>query len=119
MYRALTLLSEYMADIKSIIYCKSKNLTERRDRIIYYDCTNFYFEIEDNDLDIMDQETGEVVEGLRKRGKSKENRPNPIVQMACSWIWTVFLWPSSYFRATARNRRLCNHWRKSFTAGSA
>ena len=29
----------------------------------------------------MDQETGEVVEGLRKRGKSKEKRPNPIVQM--------------------------------------
>ena len=81
MYRALTLLSGHMDDIQSIIYSKSKNLTERRDRIIYYDCTNFYFEIEDNDLDIMDQETGEVVEGLRKRGKSKENRPNPIVQM--------------------------------------
>ncbi len=81
MYRALTLLSGYIDDIQSIMYGCSRNLTERRDRIIYYDCTNYYFEIEDNDPDRVDMETGEFMEGLRKRGKSKENRPNPIVQM--------------------------------------
>ena len=81
MYRALTLLSGHIDDIQSVMYACSRNLTERRDRIIYYDCTNYYFEIEDNDLDKVDTETGEYVEGLRKRGKSKENRPNPIVQM--------------------------------------
>ena len=81
MYRALTLLSEHIEDIQARIYSNSKKLTERRDRIIYYDCTNYYFEIEDNDRDTFDAETGEFIEGLRKRGKSKENRPNPIVQM--------------------------------------
>ena len=54
---------------------------KRRDRIIYYDCTNYFFEIEDNDRNMVDTGTGEFVPGLRKRGKSKENRPNPIVQM--------------------------------------
>lgn len=81
MYRALTLLSGYINDIQARIYQSSKKLTERRDRVIYYDCTNYYFEIEDNDSDRIDKETGEFIEGLRKRGKSKENRPNPIVQM--------------------------------------
>lgn len=81
MYRALTLLSGHINDIQAHIYGNSKKLTERRDRIIYYDCTNYYFEIEDNDRDWVDEETGEFIEGLRKRGKSKENRPNPIVQM--------------------------------------
>ena len=81
MYRALTLLSCHIDDIQAVMYACSRNLTERRDRIIYYDCTNYYFEIEDNDRDMVDMETGEFIEGLRKRGKSKENRPNPIVQM--------------------------------------
>lgn len=81
MYRALTLLSGHIDDIQARIYGNSKTLTERRDRIIYYDCTNYYFEIEDNDRDRIDEQTGEFIEGLRKRGKSKENRPNPIVQM--------------------------------------
>ena len=81
MYRALTVLSGHIDDIQTGMYVRSKKLTERRDRIIYYDCTNYYFEIEDNDRDMFDKETGEFIEGLRKRGKSKENRPNPIVQM--------------------------------------
>ncbi len=81
MYRALTVLSDHIDDIQAGMYVSSKNLTERRDRIIYYDCTNYYFEIEDNDRDMVDKQTGEFIEGLRKRGKSKENRPNPIVQM--------------------------------------
>lgn len=81
MYRALSLLSGHIDDIQAQVYANSTKFMKRRDRVIYYDCTNYYFETEDNDKDIIDRETGEFVAGLRKRGKSKENRPNPIVQM--------------------------------------
>lgn len=81
MYRALSLLADHIDDIQAQVYANSKKLIERRDKVIYYDCTNYYFEIEDNDRDYIDKETGEFIAGLRKRGKSKENRPNPIVQM--------------------------------------
>lgn len=81
MYRALSLLSEHIDDIQAQVYKNSKNVIERRERAIYYDCTNFFFEIENNDRDRVDEESGEFIPGLRKRGKSKEHRPNPIVQM--------------------------------------
>ena len=81
MYRALSLLSGHINTIQAQVYKNSKAIMTRRDRIIYYDCTNYFFEIEDNDQDFIDRETGEFIAGLRKRGKSKENRPNPIVQM--------------------------------------
>lgn len=81
MYRALSLLSGHIDDIQARVYTSSTAIMPRRDRIIYYDCTNYYFETEDNDKDRIDTQTGEFIPGLRKRGKSKENRPNPIVQM--------------------------------------
>ena len=81
MYRALSLLSGHIDDIQAGVYASSAGFMDRRDKVIYYDCTNYYFEIEDNDADKVDLETGELVAGLRKRGKSKEGRPNPIVQM--------------------------------------
>ena len=81
MYRALSLLAGHIDDIQAKVYRNSCGIVKRRTRVIYYDCTNYFFEIEDNDRDYVDTETGEVVTGLRKRGKSKENRPNPIVQM--------------------------------------
>lgn len=81
MFRALTQLSEHINDIQAEVYHNSLNIMPRRDKVIFYDCTNFYFEIEDADKDVIDKETGEFIEGLRKQGKSKEHRPNPIVQM--------------------------------------
>lgn len=80
-YRALSLLSSHIDDIQARVWSNSQKITNRNTRIIYYDCTNYYFEIEDNDKDFIDKQTGEYIPGLRKRGKSKENRPNPIVQM--------------------------------------
>lgn len=80
-YRALSLLSSHIDDIQARVWSNSQKITDRNTRIIYYDCTNYYFEIEDNDKDFVDKQTGEYIPGLRKRGKSKENRPNPIVQM--------------------------------------
>ncbi|MGN0630544.1 MAG: IS1634 family transposase [Ruminococcus sp.] len=81
MYRALSLLSAHIDEIQANVWENSQKIMKRNTKVIYYDCTNYYFEIEDNDPDYVDQETGEVIIGLRKRGKSKENRPNPIVQM--------------------------------------
>ena len=80
-YRALSLLSSHIDDIQARVWSNSQKIPDRNTRIIYYDCTNYYFEIEDNDKDFVDKQTGEYIPGLRKRGKSKENRPNPIVQM--------------------------------------
>jgi len=67
-----------------IIRRMNTNLVKKSNRnpeIIFYDVTNFYYEIEDPDDDMLD-ESGEVVEkGLRKMGVSKEHRKQPIVQM--------------------------------------
>lgn len=67
-YRALSLLSLESDTIQADVYRRSKKLLSRDNKVIYYDCTNYYFESEE-----------EV--GLRQYGHSKENRPNPIVQM--------------------------------------
>ena len=53
----------------------------RKSDIIYYDVTNFYFEIEDPDDDIVDEDGTVISKGIRKMGVSKENRKQPIVQM--------------------------------------
>ena len=66
--RALPIICTEMDFIQSELYKNSCKYMERNNKILYYDCTNYYFEIEEED-------------GLRKYGKSKENRPNPIVQM--------------------------------------
>lgn len=81
MYRALSLLSSNIDMIQAEVYRNSLKIMPRRDKVVFYDCTNYYFEIENNDADVIDKETGEVTAGLRKYGKSKEHRPNPIVQM--------------------------------------
>ncbi len=81
MYRSLSELSGHINAIQAAMYRSTRKFMDRKERVIYFDCTNYYFEIEDNDTDRIDKKTGEFIEGLRKRGKSKENRPNPIVQM--------------------------------------
>ena len=81
MFRSLSLLSDHIDMIQAQVYRNSLDILPRRDKVVFYDCTNYYFEIEDNDSDIIDKDTGEVIVGLRKSGKSKEHRPNPIVQM--------------------------------------
>ena len=58
----------------------SRKLNRRSD-IIYYDVTNFYFEVEDPDDDLTDENGAVLSKGIRKMGVSKENRNQPIVQM--------------------------------------
>ena len=67
-YRALSLLSKESDSIQAAVYRNSLKLGKRQDKVIYYDCTNYYFESEEEG-------------GLRQYGHSKESRPNPIVQM--------------------------------------
>lgn len=66
--RALPVICENMDFIQSELYKNSNEYIERNNKILYYDCTNYFFEIEEEN-------------GLKQYGKSKENRPNPIVQM--------------------------------------
>ena len=63
------------------LYKNSNSVIKRDSSVLYYDCTNFYFECEQADEDIVDEVTGEIINGLRKYGVSKEHRPNPIVEM--------------------------------------
>jgi transposase len=61
---------------------KHSNFIVKRDTsICYFDCTNYYFEIECEDEDYVDEVTGEILKGLRKYGFSKQHKPNPIVEM--------------------------------------
>jgi transposase len=79
-YRSLSVLSEESDFIQKEIYNSTMKSEKRNTGVIYYDCTNYYFEIEKEDEDtIVDGKT--VESGLRKYGHSKENRPNPIVQL--------------------------------------
>lgn len=65
-YRCLDVLDKESDTLQALLY--QHNRSGRSTSVLYYDCTNFFFEIEEE-------------KGLRRYGKSKEHRPNPIVQM--------------------------------------
>lgn len=67
-YRALPVLAENSDMIQAELYKRSKKVVKRSTGVLYYDCTNYFFEIEE-------------ASGLKQYGASKEHRPNPIVQM--------------------------------------
>ena len=67
-YRALSYIAENMDYIQESLFNNSKNIIKRNSNVIYYDCTNYFFEIDDED-------------NIRKYGISKEHKPNPIVGM--------------------------------------
>ena len=67
-YRSLEVLAKESDYIQSELYKNSLKICDRNKGILYYDCTNYFFETEQED-------------GLRQYGVSKEHRPNPIVQM--------------------------------------
>lgn len=68
LYRALSVMAEESDFIQEELYFNSNFVHLRNKKVLYYDCTNYYFEIEQDD-------------DFRKYGKSKESRPNPIVTM--------------------------------------
>lgn len=67
-YRGLDVLSNHIDEIQAKLYENSKNIINRNKSVLFYDCTNYYFEIEQS-------------RGFAQYVKSKENSPNPIVQM--------------------------------------
>ncbi len=67
-YKSLDIIAENSDFIQSELYKNSKKFMKRNDTILYYDCTNYFFETNQGD-------------GLRQYGLSKEHRPNPLVQM--------------------------------------
>lgn len=67
-YRALEIISKETENIEATVYKNSLKVVNRNTKILYYDCTNYFFEIEE-------------AEGIKQYGKNKENRPLPIVQM--------------------------------------
>jgi transposase len=67
-YRALEVIAKESDFIQSFLYKNSLKITKRNTGVLYYDCTNYFFEIEQE-------------EGLKQYGVSKEHKPNPIVQM--------------------------------------
>ena len=79
--RFMDLLEEHYDDYLAWLYLHSDTIVKRDPSVLYYDCTNFYFECEQADDEIVDEVTGEVITGLRQYGISKEHRPNPIVEM--------------------------------------
>lgn len=67
-YRALEIIAKESDFIQSALYKNSLEVSKRNTEVLYYDCTNYFFEIEQED-------------GIKQYGYSKEHRPNPIVQM--------------------------------------
>lgn len=67
-YRALSVLAEHSDDIQAELYKNSQQVLKRRKDVLYYDCTNYFFEIEEADE-------------LRRYGKSKQHQPLPLVGM--------------------------------------
>ena len=67
-YRSLDVLSQHSDELQAAVYENSQNLIDRNKEVLFYDCTNYLFEIEEG-------------RGDAQYGKSKEHRPNPIVQM--------------------------------------
>jgi len=80
-YRSLDYFAKYSTELQKHLHeevCKSVG---RNDQLGYYDVTNYYFEIPYEDKDILDEDGAVIKKGTRKRGPSKENRKDPIVQM--------------------------------------
>ena len=67
-YRSLEVIAKETDFIQAELYKNSLKVSKRNTNVLYYDCTNYFFEIE--------QESG-----LRQYGPSKEHRPNSITQM--------------------------------------
>ena len=68
LYRSLSIMAEESDRIQSELYCNSNFIHPRNKKILYYDCTNYYFEIEEE-------------AGMKRYGKGKDHKPNPIVGM--------------------------------------
>lgn len=67
-YRALSVLAKESDFLQAELYKNSQNVVQRRKDVLFYDCTNYYFELEEAD-------------DFRRYGKSKQHQPLPLVGM--------------------------------------
>lgn len=79
--RFMDILEDNYNNYLEHLFLNSENILKRNTSVCYFDCTNYYFESEEEDDEYVDEATGEILRGLRRYGPSKEHRPNPIVQM--------------------------------------
>ena len=80
-YRSLDYFNSYKDDIETLLWNNSNNKYKRDTKQLYYDCTNYYFEINYNDQDLVDEKGNILEKGYRKRGPEKNHRPDPIIEM--------------------------------------
>ena len=81
MIRFLDILERNSDQYLKHLFDNSENIVKRDTSVMYYDCTNYFFETEKPDEEIVDEVTGEIIFGLRQFGISKENKTSPIVEM--------------------------------------
>jgi len=81
LYRSLDYFARYSESIQKYLHEKVCDIIGRDGELGYYDVTNYYFEIPYNDEDEYDDKGVLIKKGFRKKGPSKEHRPDPIVQM--------------------------------------
>lgn len=94
LYRSLNPLLSCKEELFKTIWDNTKDIYNRDATTSYYDCTNYYFEIEYDDTDLKDENGNIIKKGLRKRGPEKNHRPDPIVEMGLLMDKTGF--PISY-----------------------
>ena len=81
MIRFLDILDRNSDQYLKHLFDNPENIVKRDTSVMYYDCTNYFFETEKPDEEIVDEVTGEIILGLRQFGISKENKTSPIVEM--------------------------------------
>lgn len=81
MIRFLDILDRNSDQYLKHLFDNSENIVKRDTSVMYYDCTNYFFETEKPDEEVVDEVTGEIILGLRQFGISKENKTSPIVEM--------------------------------------
>lgn len=79
--RFMDVLDSHNREYLEHLFKYSNSIVQRDTSVMYYDCTNYYFESEKPDETIIDEITGEIIKGLKQFGISKENKTNPIVEM--------------------------------------
>lgn len=81
MIRFLDILDRNSDQYLKHLFDNSENIVKRDTSVMYYDCTNYFFETEKPDEEIVDEVTGEIILGPRQFGISKENKTSPIIEM--------------------------------------
>jgi hypothetical protein len=79
--RTMDIMQDHYDEYLTHLFEKSQNIVKRNTSVCYYDCSNYYFEIESPDEDYVDEVTGEIIKGFRKYGLSKQHQPAPLVEM--------------------------------------